>query len=118
MKIKLAAAKKAQTCETVSKPAGRCRDAVLGFSASIRASMRRLKDMAADRADIMHMTTATNLAVTKAGVRLTALLGVAMAKTQAISANGKANTVWLKRINSKKRRNNPFVANCCDATDA
>jgi hypothetical protein len=74
-------------------PRGISRIAVRGLSASHRASTRRLKPMAALRALTMQTTIQTTCVQENGSVR--------HASSAPVSANGSANTEWLKRTNEK-----------------
>ena len=74
-------------------PRGSSRFAVLGLSASMRASTRRLNPIAALRAD----TIAARIQPT-----VPAVIGDCRAASSApASANGRANTEWLNLTNDK-----------------
>jgi hypothetical protein len=74
-------------------PRGISRMAVRGLSASKRASTARLKPIAALRALTMQTTIQPTCAHEKGSVR--------HARSAPVSANGRANTEWLKRTNEK-----------------
>ena len=76
-----------------TRPVGISRFAVRGFCASNRASTRRLNPMAALRAVTMH-TTIQNTWIQVTGCSRDA-------SSAPVSANGSANTEWLKRTNEK-----------------
>ncbi len=77
----------------VIAPRGSSRFAVRGLRASIRASTRRLKPIAALRA----ATIATRIQPTVCHVTAACLV----ASSAPASANGSANTEWLKRTNER-----------------
>ena len=89
------------TWPTDSNRAGRCRPAVRGFSASNCRSTSRLKAMAALRANTMHNKMPSSGRAPNAVPP-----SRPQARIAANSANGRANTVWLKRISSSSRRPN------------
>jgi hypothetical protein len=72
-------------------PRGSSRDAVRGLRLSYDASTRRLNPIAALRAATMHATIQT-IRMGSSGTRRVASRAPA-------SANGSANTEWLKRTN-------------------
>ncbi len=77
-----------------------CRIAVRGLAASIRQSAIRLKAIAALRAAAMHSTMPTSSRRRNAAGG-SSWLPCDQAITAANSANGSANSVWLKRIISR-----------------
>ena len=77
----------------VSAPRGSSRIAVRGFSASKRASTRRLKPIAALRALTMHAAIHATCAQLKGATR--------QASSAPVKANGSANTEWLKRTKER-----------------
>jgi hypothetical protein len=78
-------------CSRDNRPAGSSRIAVRGFSASKCASTMRLNDIAALRAVTMaRMIQPTRPQVTGCSIA---------ASSAPTSANGSANTEWLKRMN-------------------
>src|SRR5579883_2135892 len=85
-----------QTAPAESRPAGRWRAVVRGFKASKRRSARRLKAIAALRANTMQRRIPASCRVWKPDSF--------QANTALVSANGNANSVWLKRINSSSDR--------------
>ena len=87
----------AMTDATESSPAGRCRLAVRGFSASMKRSAKRLNAIAAERAPTMQTKIPTKSMMRKLTAKLSGA-GAAHAIAAANNANGNANTVWLKRI--------------------
>ncbi len=78
----------------VIAPRGSSRFVVRGLSASNRASTRRLKPMAALRADTMQSTIQPSR-------RTSRTAGPTPASSAPVSANGSANTVWLTRTNDR-----------------
>src|SRR5262249_48638814 len=90
--------RKAATAGMLSRPAGKWRPAVRGFSASKWRSASRLDAMAALRANTQPSTKPIR------SVHRNTTPGDCQASTALRSANGSAKTVWLKRINSKNNR--------------
>ena len=83
------------------RPVGRCRICVRGLIASSRRSARRLKAIAALRAATMHTRMPSKSSHRNAtGGSARALADHAIAAAN--SANGNANSVWLKRISSQQ----------------
>ena len=76
-----------------SAPVGISRIAVRGLSASILASTRRLKPIAALRADTIATTTQTICRHSNGAIR--------HASSAPVSANGSANTECEKRMNDR-----------------
>ena len=91
--------------------AGMCRFEVRGLSASTSRSTSRLNAIAADRAVTMQMRIPTRSCQRKI------LPGVAQAITADSKANGNANTVWLKRMSSRKNWIFWSMNVCCQASD-
>ena len=88
----------------LSRPAGKCRSRVRGFRASSRRSASRLKAIAALRAVAMHTRMPSRSSQRNGtGGRPRKLADHAIAAAN--SANGNANSVWLKRISSSRRTN-------------
>ena len=85
------------------------RMAVRGLRASIRASTTRLKPMAALRAAIMHATIHTTRDQSKPLAR--------MPSNPPTSANGSANTEWLKRTNDPYVRRRDSMKTSGDPAD-
>ena len=97
------AAVNSATLRKLSTPAGKCRVCVRGLTASNRRSANRLKAIAALRAKTMQSTIPSSSRHENAtGGVLRAF--AAQAIIAANSANGSANSVWLKRIISSKWR--------------
>ena len=80
-------ARNVPTAGTDSSPAGKCRPAVRGLTASRFRSARRLIAIAADRAHTMHRTMPSK------SVRRNGTPGDCQARTALKSANGNAKTV-------------------------
>src|SRR5438132_4738313 len=103
------AADMASTNSTASvmdmRPAGSSRFAVRGFDASNRASTSLLNPIAAERAVTMHATIQPACDM---------VTGCALdASSAPVSANGSANTEWLKRTNDKYTRMRSIMALAC-----
>src|SRR5438874_11392800 len=88
---------KTETVRTDNCPEGRRRPAVRGLAASRRRSTNRLNAMAALQANTMASK------IPASSIQPNAPL-VYQANTALESANGNANSVWLKRIISNRRR--------------
>ena len=80
----------------VITPRGNSRDIVRGFNASCDASARRLNPIAALRAATMATTIQTRRTATERPVQSPSRCSASSAP---VSANGSANTEWLKRTN-------------------
>src|SRR5262245_54320602 len=76
-------------------PEGISRTAVRGFCASKRRSIKRLKAMAALRANTMHRITKIKVS------QLNCAPPERMAKQKPMSAKGSANTVWLNLMSER-----------------
>ena len=97
---------KSPTAATDNLPLGRCRPAVRGFSASMRRSANRLNAMAALRPATMQIRMPAKCRHENATASPPGR-GEAHASDAARSAKGSANTVWLKRIISRRSRTRP-----------
>ena len=90
-----------------------CRTLVRGLSASSRQSATRLKAIAALRAVTMHSTMPSEIAAIASRRSVPLAAPAVQAITAANSANGSANSVWLKRIISRMWRSASMERGIC-----
>src|SRR5262245_52643989 len=103
---------KSQTAASEIWPVGRCRVAVRGFAASYRRSAIRLNAIAVLRANTMHMRMPSKSRPNSWYENGSSRHLSRQANAALVSANGKAKTVWLKRINSNRRRKRANMEGC------